>query len=50
MGRLLYDFYSDVCIEFLKNAAQAMGPNSRLIICDMLVPDTVEVHGSKELY
>jgi hypothetical protein len=28
----------------------AMGPDSRLIICDMLVPERVEVGGPMELY
>lgn len=27
-----------------------MGPSSRLIVCDMLVPDMVEVGEAKELY
>lgn len=27
-----------------------MGPDSRLVICDMLVPDTVEVGGAMDLY
>lgn len=50
MRRLLHDFYNPVCIEILKNIVPAMGPDSRLIICDMLVPEQVEVGESTELY
>lgn len=50
MRRLLHDFYNPVCIEFVKNTVSAMGPTSRLIICDMLVPEKVEVGGPMELY
>jgi hypothetical protein len=34
----------------LKNTAQAMGPESRLVICDILVPDRVTVNELQELY
>jgi len=50
MRRLLHDFYNPVCVEILKNTALAMGPDSRLIVCDMLVPEMVEVNGPRELY
>lgn len=50
MRRFLHDFYSPVCIEFVKNTASAMGPDSRLVICDMLVPDMVDVHENMDLY
>ncbi|KAK0636307.1 S-adenosyl-L-methionine-dependent methyltransferase [Bombardia bombarda] len=50
MRRLLHDFYNPVCVEILKSTVQSMGPDSRLIICDMLVPDKVEVNGPTELY
>ncbi|RDW66778.1 hypothetical protein BP5796_09527 [Coleophoma crateriformis] len=50
MRRLLHDFYNPVCVEILKNTVSAMGPDSRLIICDMLVPERVEVGGPMELY
>jgi len=50
MRRFLHDFYDDVCIHFLRNTAQAMCHDSRLIICDMLVPGTVDVYGPKEVY
>lgn len=50
MRRFLHDFYSPVCVEFVKNTAAAMGPDSRLLICDMLVPDMVEVYENMDLY
>lgn len=43
MRRILHDFYLPVCAEILKNTVSAMGPESRLIICDMLIPRKVEV-------
>lgn len=50
MRRLLHDFYNPVCAEILANTASAMGPDSRLIVCDMLVPATVQVGGPQDLY
>jgi hypothetical protein len=50
MRRLLHDFYPSVCIDILKNTVSAMGPDSRLIVCDMLVPELVEPGHLKELY
>lgn len=50
MRRLLHDFYPPVCIDILRNTVQAMGPDSRLIVCDMLVPEKVEPGQLKELY
>ena len=50
MRRILHDFYNEPCVEILRNTAKAMGPDSRLIVCDMLVPEMVEVNGPKELY
>jgi len=50
MRRLLHDFYNPVSIEILKNTASAMGPDSRLIVSDMLVPERVEVGGAIDLY
>ncbi|KAF7550142.1 hypothetical protein G7Z17_g5913 [Cylindrodendrum hubeiense] len=50
MRRFLHDFYSPVCIEFVKNTAAAMGPDSRLVICDMLIPDIIEIHENMDLY
>ncbi|KAG7289660.1 hypothetical protein NEMBOFW57_006035 [Staphylotrichum longicolle] len=50
MRRLLHDFYPSVCIDILKNTVSAMGPDSRLIVCDMLVPEKAERGQLKELY
>ncbi|KAM0350665.1 hypothetical protein ACHAPU_003153 [Fusarium lateritium] len=50
MRRFLHDFYNPVCIEFVKNTVSAMGPDSRLIICDQLIPDTVKEHEYRDLY
>ncbi|KAN0108916.1 S-adenosyl-L-methionine-dependent methyltransferase [Hyaloscypha variabilis] len=50
LRRLLHDFYNPVCLEILKNIVPAMGPDSRLIICDMIVPEMVEVGGPLQLY
>lgn len=50
MRRLLHDFYIPVCIDILRNVVSAMGPDSRLIICDMLILETVEKKGPVETY
>lgn len=50
MRRLLHDFYNPVCVTILRNTASAMGPSSRLLVCDMLVPDRVDVGRDMELY
>ena len=50
MRRLLHDFYDPDVIQILKNTALAMGPDSRLIVCDMLVPDQVQIGGPMTLY
>ncbi|KAK0122092.1 hypothetical protein ONS95_010354 [Cadophora gregata] len=50
LRRLLHVFYIPACLDILRNIVPAMGPNSRLIICDMLVPEMVDVGGSMELY
>ncbi|KAL5351407.1 hypothetical protein ACLOAV_003266 [Pseudogymnoascus australis] len=48
--RLLHDFYNPVCVEILKQTVSAMGPDSRLIVCDMLVPSRVTVGVPMQLY
>ncbi|OAR05965.1 hypothetical protein LLEC1_05119 [Akanthomyces lecanii] len=50
MRRLLHDFYDPQAIEILRNTASAMAPDSRLVICDMIVPDLVQVNGRMTLY
>ena len=37
--RILHDFYDDVCVELVRNIAGAMGPTSRLLIGDFVVPE-----------
>ncbi|GKU07081.1 sterigmatocystin 8-o-methyltransferase [Fusarium langsethiae] len=39
-----------ICIEFVKNTASAMGPDSRLIICDQLIPDTAKEQENVDLH
>lgn len=43
MRRVLHDFYVPVCKELVKNVASAMGPSSRFIIADMIMPEKVEI-------
>ena len=43
MRRVLHDFYIPVCKELVKNVASAMGPSSRFIISDMIMPEKVEI-------
>lgn len=50
MRRFLHDFYAPDCIKIVQNTASAMGPDSRLLICDMLIPGTVRPHEDMELY
>jgi hypothetical protein len=50
MRRFLHDFYNDVCVEYVRNTASAMGPTSRLLVCDGLVPDKVQVRENPEFY
>jgi hypothetical protein len=41
MRHVLHDFYVPVCKELVKNVASAMGPSSRFIIADMIIPEKV---------
>jgi hypothetical protein len=50
LRRILHDFYEPVCIQILKNVAVAMGPTSRLIIADMILPDKTEMGGDMTIY
>ncbi|KAL2063150.1 hypothetical protein VTL71DRAFT_6222 [Oculimacula yallundae] len=43
MRRILHDFYIPVCKDLVKNIASAMGPTSRFIIADMIMPEKVEM-------
>lgn len=50
MRRLLHDFYDPVCATILSNTASAMGPDSRLLVCDMLVPEIAKEGEALDLY
>ncbi|CZR68915.1 related to O-methyltransferase B [Phialocephala subalpina] len=50
LRRILHDFYEPVCITILRNIASAMGPTSRLIIADMILPDKTELGGDMTIY
>ena len=50
MRRILHDFYNPVCVEIVKNTVSAMGPDSRLLVCDMLIPQPVKVTGPAQPY
>ena len=43
LRRILHDFYDPTCIEIVKNIASAMGPTSRLLIGDFVVPAKTHV-------
>jgi len=47
---ILHGFNDAMSVQILKNTVSAMGPDSRLIVCEKLVPDMVPVGGSAELY
>jgi hypothetical protein len=50
LRRILHDFYEPVCIKILKNVAAAMGPTSRLIVADLILPDKTEIGGDMTTY
>jgi len=50
MRRLLHDFYNPVVVEILKNTIPAMGPSSRLIVCDMIIPERTQAGVDTALY
>lgn len=50
MRRLLHDFYNPVVKEILKSTVSAMGPDSRLVVCDMIVPDLTKPGDDQVLY
>ncbi|KAF4125427.1 O-methyltransferase [Geosmithia morbida] len=50
LRRILHDYYDPAVVEILKNTASAMGPDSRLVICDMLLPDRTKVGGNMTLW
>ena len=50
LRRVLHDFYEPVCVQILKNVASAMGPTSRLIIADMVMPEKTQMGGDLTIY
>ncbi|EHK97342.1 putative Sterigmatocystin 8-O-methyltransferase [Glarea lozoyensis 74030] len=41
--RIMHNYQDDVCISILKQAVAAMGPTSRLLIADLVIPAQTEV-------
>ncbi|RDW60593.1 O-methyltransferas-like protein [Coleophoma cylindrospora] len=50
LRRILHDFYEPVCVQILKNIASAMGPTSRLLIGEMIMPDRTQTGGDMLIY
>jgi hypothetical protein len=38
---IMHDYADPVCVEILSKLAEAMGPDSRVLICDMVIPQRV---------
>ncbi|KAI9689218.1 MAG: hypothetical protein M1822_000956 [Bathelium mastoideum] len=43
LRRILHDFYDPVCVDIVKNIANAMAPSSRLLVGDFVIPDKTHV-------
>lgn len=41
MRMIMHDYADPVCINILSQLAKAMAPDSRVLICDMVIPDRV---------
>ncbi|KAH6662074.1 hypothetical protein B0J14DRAFT_554463 [Halenospora varia] len=50
MRRVLHDHPDRVVVPMVKSTVAAMGPDSRLVISDMLAPDRVTVGGQWAAY
>ncbi|CAD6441814.1 a6501562-32d9-45ef-8918-99501dca2429 [Sclerotinia trifoliorum] len=50
MRRVLHEFPDKLVVPMLKNTVSATGPDSRLVIGDMLLPDRVTVGGPWTAY
>lgn len=48
--RVFHNYYDDVCVGMVKNIASAMGPKSRLLIGDFVIPDKTEVGVEPNVY
>jgi hypothetical protein len=43
LRRILHNYQDGVCIAILKNVAAAMGPTSRCMIAEIVIPERTEV-------
>ena len=43
LRRITHNYQDGVCIAILKRIAEAMGPKSRLLIAEIVVPDRTEI-------
>jgi hypothetical protein len=50
MRQILHNYLDDVCVELVKNITSAMGPTSRLLISDFVVPEKTEVGTDESVY
>lgn len=50
LRRILHDFYEPVCITILRQITSAMGPTSRLIIADLILPERTTPGGDMTIY
>lgn len=41
MRMIMHDYADKVCIDILSHLAKAMSPDSRVLICDMVLPQRV---------
>jgi hypothetical protein len=48
--RIMHDFYEPVCVQILKQVVPAMGPKSRLLIGDFLVPEKANMGDDNLVY
>jgi hypothetical protein len=46
----MHNYQDSTCIEILKNVAVAMGPNSRVLIGEIVIPSRVTVAGEMTGY
>ncbi|NUS43180.1 MAG: methyltransferase [Mycobacteriaceae bacterium] len=49
LSHILHDWDDDSCLRILRRCAEAMTPRSRLLIVEMVLPDTDEPHVGKVL-
>ncbi|KAK3686896.1 hypothetical protein LTR37_019338 [Vermiconidia calcicola] len=50
LRRILHDFYEPDCIKIVKNIASSMGPTSRLLIGDFVVPEKTHIGDDFMIY